>query len=87
MFTFFTDNNLISPNQSAFRPKICKLFDERLQVRWDFLDISTAFDKVWPKGLLLKLNRNSISEKYWKFLLNFFSCPKQQVFVNGQYLP
>ena len=69
MFTFFTENNLISPNQSGFRPgdscvnqllaithKIYKSFNEGFEVRGVFLHISKAFDKVWHEGLLLKLN-------------------------------
>ena len=59
MFTFFTENNLISPYQSGFRPgdscvnqllaithEIYKLFDEGFEVRGVFLDISKAFNKV-----------------------------------------
>ena len=59
IFTFFTENNLISPNQSGFRPgdscvnqllaithEIYKSFDEGFEVRGVFLDISKAFDKV-----------------------------------------
>ena len=59
MFTFFTENNLISPNQSEFTPgdscvnkllaithEIYKSFDEGFEVRRVFLDISKAFDKV-----------------------------------------
>ena len=74
MFTFFTESNLISPNQSGFRPgdscvkkllaithEICKSFDEGSEVREVFLDISKAFDKVWHESLLLKLNQNGIS--------------------------
>ena len=51
MFTFFTDNNLISPNQSGFSPgdsscvdqllaityEIYKSFDEEFEVRGFFL--------------------------------------------------
>ena len=53
MFTFFTENNLVSPNQSGFRPgdfcvnqllatthEIYKSFDEWFEVRRVFLDIS-----------------------------------------------
>ena len=85
MYTFFTETNLISPNQSAFRPgdscvnqllaityKIYESFNERFEVRGVFLDISKAFDKVWHEGLLLKLNQNSISGNLLKLLLDFF---------------
>ena len=52
MFTFFFSNNLISPNQSGFKPgdscinqflsithEICKSFDDGLEVKGVFLDI------------------------------------------------
>ena len=66
LFTFFTDNNLVFPNQWGFRPgdscvnqllavtyEIYNSFDDRLEVKRVFLDISKDFDKVWHKGLLL----------------------------------
>ena len=99
MFTFFTENNLISPNQSGFRlgdscvnqllaitHEIYKLFDEGFEVREVFLDISKAFDKIWHEGLLLKLNQNGISRNLLKLLRDFFSYRKQHVVLNGQYL-
>ena len=59
MFEFFIANNLISKNQSGFRPgdscinqllsithEIYQSFDDNLEVRAVFLDISKAFDKV-----------------------------------------
>ena len=59
MFTFLTENNLISSNQSGLRPgdscvnqllaithEIYKSFDEGFEVRGVFFDISKAFDKV-----------------------------------------
>ena len=95
---FFTENNLISPNQSGFRPgdscvnqllaithDIYKSFDEGLEVRGVFLDISKAFDKVWHEGLLLKLNRNGISGNLLNLLRDFVSCRKQRVVLNGQH--
>ena len=61
LFTVFTDNNLISPNQSGFRPddscvnqliaitrEICKSFDDGFEVRGSFLRYIKGFiDKVW----------------------------------------
>ena len=89
LFTFFTDNNLISPNQSGFRPgdscfnqliaifhEIYKSFDDGLEVRGVFLDISKAFDKVWDEGLLLKLSLNGISRNLLKLLRDFLYCHK-----------
>ena len=97
MFNFFTENNLISPNQSRFRPgdscvnqllaithKIYKSFDEGCEVRGVFLDISKTFDKVWHEGLLLKLTQNGISGNLLNLLRDFISCRKQQVVLNGQ---
>ena len=65
MLEFFIENNLISKNQSGFRPvdscinqflsithEIYQSFDDDLEVRAAFLDISKAFDKVWHKGLI-----------------------------------
>ena len=67
LFTFLTDNNLISLNHSGFKSgdsyvnqliaithKIYKPLDDRLEVREIFLDISKAFDKVWHKWYIWK---------------------------------
>ena len=68
MFEFFIANSLISKNESGFRPddscinklfsiahEIYQSFDDNLEVRAVFLDISKAFDKVRHKGLIFKL--------------------------------
>ena len=98
MFIFFTENNLISPNQSGFRPgdscinqllaiihEIYKSFDEGFEVRGVFLDISKVFDKVWHEGLLLKLNQNGTSGNFLKLLCDFLSFWKQRLVLNGQH--
>ena len=64
LYNYLTSNNLISSNQSGFRPgdscsnqllslvhEIQKVFDDTscLEVRSVYLDMSKAFDKVWHK--------------------------------------
>ena len=74
MLRFFIENELISPNQSGFKPgdpcinqllvithEIYKSFDDGFEDRGIFLDISKAFEKVWHEGLIFKLKQNGIS--------------------------
>ena len=100
VFEFFIANNLISKNQSGFRPgdscinqllsithEIYQSFDDNLEVRAVFLDISKAFDKVWHKGLIFKLKQNGISDKILNIITDFLSFRKQRVVLNGQASP
>ena len=97
MFRFFLDNKLISTNQSGFKPgdscinqllsithEIYKSFDDGLEVRSVFLDISKAFDKVWHEGVIFKLKQNGISGDLLNILTDFLSNRKQRVVLNGQ---
>ena len=97
---FFIENDLISSNQSGFKPgdscinqllsithDIYQSLDQGYEVRDVFLDISKniAFDKVWHKGLIHKLKRNGICGPLLKFLTDFLKSRKQRVVVNGQH--
>ena len=97
MFKFFIENELISPNQSGFKPgdscinqllaithEIYKSFDDGFEVRGVFLDISKAFDKVWHEGLIFKLKQNGISDNLLNLLCDFLRNRKQRVLLNGQ---
>ena len=74
MFGFVIKNDLISQQQSGFKPgdssinqpllithEIYQSFDVGFDVRSVFLDISKAFDKVWHDGIIFKLKQNGIS--------------------------
>ena len=70
LFNYFLSNKLVKPSQSRFLPgelciaqllsiiyEIQTVFDEKptVDMRWVFLDISKAFDKVWHDNLIFKL--------------------------------
>ena len=91
------ENELISPNQSGFKPgdscinqllaithEIYKSFEDRYEVRGIFLYISKAFDKVWHEGLIFKLKQNGKSGNLLNLLCDFLRNRKQRVLLSGQ---
>ena len=98
--SYLDANNLITKNQSGFRPgdsttnqllylvnEIHQAFEDpkSLEVRAVFLDISKAFDKVWHDGLLFKLKQNGVSGGLLKLFENDLHNRKQRVVLNGTY--
>ena len=82
MFNFFIENDLISPNQSGFKPgdscinqhlsvthDIYKFFDGGYEVRGFFLDISKAFDKVGMMVSYSNWNKMTYRENYTNFYM------------------
>ena len=91
-------NNLITKNQSGFRPgdsctnqllslvhDIYTAFDHRncLEVRSVYLDMSKAFDKVWHEGLVFKLKQNGIEGNLMNMFQNYLTNRNQRVVLNG----
>ena len=98
LYNYLISNNLITKNQSGFRPgdsasnqlislvnEIHAAFDNKncLEVRSVFLDMSKAFDKVWHEGLIFKLKQNGIEGKLLTLFENYLSNRKQRVVING----
>ena len=98
LYSYFNVNNLITKNQSGFRPgdsttnqllflvnEIHQAFEnpKSLEVRAVFLDISKAFDKVWHDGLIFKLEQNGVSGCLLKFFRSYLKNRKQRVVLNG----
>ena len=94
LYTYLHTNNLITKNQSGFRPgdsttnQLLYLLDEihqafdstkSFEVRTVFLDISKAFDKVWHDGIIFKLEQNGISGNLLKLVQNYLINRKQRV--------
>ena len=99
LFRHLKDNDLLVKSQSGFLPgdscisqlliithDIYEAFDGNtsLETRGIFLDISKAFDRVWHKGLLLKLKNNGIDGLLYLLLENYLLNRKQRVVLNGQ---
>ena len=87
-------NKLIYEKQSGFLPGHSTVFqlidiyhnithslDNKLNTCMVFCDISKAFDRVWHKGLIFKLNQNGIEGPLLNWLNNYLSNRSQQVFV------
>ena len=100
LYSYLNANNLITGNQSGFRPgdsttnqllylvnEIHQAFEnpKSLEVRVVFLDISKAFDKVWHDGLIFKLKENGASVSLLMFFQNYLYNRKQRVVLNGSY--
>ena len=98
MLKYFLDNNLISPKQSGFRPgdscinqlpsitrDIFTSFDNGLEVRRVFLNISKAFGKMWHDRLIYKLKQNGIKGKLLCLLTDFLKNLQRSVVLNGQF--
>ena len=88
IYEHLTQNNLITHNQSGFRPgdgcinqllylvsEIYESFEspDSLEVRAVFLDISKAFDKVWHEGLIFKLKQNGIRGNLLNSFVSYLS--------------
>ena len=97
LYLFLVENNLISRNQSGFRPgdstitqllaitdEIFRSFETLDETRAVFLDISKAFDKVWHEGLIFKLKQNGIQGDLLRLFQNFLSDRSQRVVLNGK---
>ena len=65
--------------------EIYSYFEEGLEVRSGFLDISKAFDKMWHDGIIFKLTQNSISGNLLNLLRDFLNDRKQGVVLNRQF--
>lgn len=92
IYTFLTENNIITYKQSGFRPgdstinqliylchKISTFMNSGDEVRAVFLDFSKAFDKVWHLGLLWKLEMYGVTGNTLKWLQSYLAGRKQRV--------
>ena len=96
IFYFFRDNQVITTLQSGFVQgdstvnqlvdiynTFCKALDEGKEVSAIFCDISKAFDRVWYKGLLFKLEAVGIRGSLLNWFTDYLDNRVQRVVLPG----
>ena len=98
IYNFFRDHYIISIWQSGFIPgcwtvcqlieiynTFCKAVSDGKEIRVVFLDISRAFDRVWHRGLLKKLESIGVRGPLLKWIEHYLKDRQQRVCINGQF--
>ena len=96
IFNHMLNNNILSPYQSGFIPsdsttgqlaylyhRFCEAIDSGKEVRVVFCDVSKAFDRVWHRGLLIKLKSIGVRGKLFDWFANYLTDRKQQVQIEN----
>ncbi|MCG8046167.1 MAG: reverse transcriptase domain-containing protein [Candidatus Thiodiazotropha endolucinida] len=96
LFNFLNEHHVITTLQSGFVPgdstvnqlvdiynTFCKALDEGKEVRAIFCDISKAFDRVWHKGLLYKLETKGVSGSLLSWFTDYLNGRLQRVVLPG----
>ena len=96
VFNFFRDHGVITSLQSryitgdsTFNQLVdvyntsCKALDAGKEVRAIFCDIRKAFDRVWHRGLLFKLQSAGIYDSLLQWFTDYFHNRKQRVVLPG----
>ncbi len=97
LYKYFKTHGLLSERNSGFKENdstinqlihlcnnIYKGLDRSKDMCVVFLDVSKAFDKVYHKGLLHKLEQLGICGNLLKWLESYLSNRQQRVVINGK---
>ena len=90
-------NNIITPSQSGslsgdsitnqflcIYEYLCSNFDKRITTQSVYFDISKAFDRVWHRGLILKLVSIGIRGKLLKWFHSYLTDRTQAAVIKGE---
>mgnify|MGYP000176344217 CR=1 FL=1 len=98
LYEFLTSHNLLTYCNSGFKKmdstvnqlinivhELSQAIDKGKEVRMIFLDISKAFDRVWHRGLLLKLQQVGVHDPLLSWIRSYLSNRKQRVCIEGSF--
>ena len=96
LYNHLLDNSILTAFQSGFIPgdstinqltflydAFCRALDEGKEVRVVFCDISKAFDRVWHKGPIRKLEAAGITGTVLQWFTDYLKDRKQRVVLPG----
>ena len=96
LFNFICDHEILTTLQSGFilgdstvnqlvdiYNSFCKALDEGKEVQAIFCDVSKAFDRVWHKGLLYKLQTIGLSGPLLVWFNDYLDNRRQSVVLPG----
>ena len=97
VFRYLKLYNLLTPCQSGFIPgdstilqllvmydDFCKAIDNKITTQSVFFDISKAFDRVWHRGLIYKLQCIGIRGSLLGWFTDYINERKQAVVIKGK---
>ena len=97
LYWWLEANKLLDPHQAGFRSKhrtddqlfrlsqkVIDGFHKEQNTTAVFVDLKQAYDRVWRKGLLLKMQRLGIHGKMYKWIKNYLSDRIIQTRVNHE---
>ena len=90
-------NNIITPSQSGFLSGdstidqllciyeyLCSNFDKRITTQSVYFVISKAFDRMWHRGLILKLESIDMRGKLFKWFHSYLTDRTQAIVIKGE---
>ena len=96
LYNYLQENEILTKYQSGFRPKdstvnqlleiyhtIIENLDNEKDIKFIFCDVSKAFDKVWHRGLIHKLQKYGITGNMLNWMKSYLSGRQQRVKNEG----
>lgn len=97
LYSYLIDNNLITTSQSGFMKgdstvnqlisiynDFVRHYDSNTTTQAVFFDISKAFDRVWHRGLIHKMEAVGVRGKLLEWLHDYLSSRFQTVVIKGE---